>query len=277
MEPYTTGITRPPKICIYGEHGIGKSSFGAECPNPIFLQTEDGLQGLKVKAFPLATSLSQVYEALSFLMTQKHDYKTLVIDSVDWLEKLIFRAVCEENGVTDIAAPGLGYGRGYRVAAQKWDVFLNKLTELISAKKMLVVLIAHAMIKKFEDPETQSFDKYQLDLQERGASTICEWCDIVGFCKQKIVVTKESGSFGAETVRGKTTGERLLCLEGVPAYEAKNRYGLPPSIPMIKGQTWKTLAQHLAKASKKEEGDLADLKHEKEVKTLTKGEIENGK
>ena len=93
---------KPPRIMIYGSEGIGKSSYAAGAPNAIFIQTEDGLGEIDCRKFPLAHSLSEVIAELTALRDEAHEFQTVVVDSVDWLERLIFDEVCREFGVRSI-------------------------------------------------------------------------------------------------------------------------------------------------------------------------------
>ena len=111
---------RPPRIMIYGSEGVGKSTFAASAPNPVFIQTEDGLGELDCRKFPLAHSLAEVLAQLTALRDEQHDFQTVVVDSADWLERLIFDEVCREYGVRNIEKADGGYGKGYTHALTHW-------------------------------------------------------------------------------------------------------------------------------------------------------------
>jgi len=239
MKIEKTKLTKPPRMVIYGQHGIGKSTFAAHAPQVVFIQTEDGLDALGVDAFPLARSFEEVVSALTYLATQQHNFRSVAIDSLDWLEKLIFRHVCEVAKVSDIAQ--LPYGRGYVAAENLWKEVLDLLTTLRESKKMYVILLAHAQIQKFEDPERENYDRYNLDLQKKGAGLVCEFADIIGYCSYKISTVSKDSGFGQTVTKAKTTGERVLNLEERPAFTAKNRYRLPAQIPL----SWPALMAEL--------------------------------
>lgn len=265
MQIIKTSITRPPRMVIYGQHGVGKSTFAAQCPKPIFIQTEDGLDSLGVDAFEKAETLKDVHDALDYLIKEAHDYKTLCIDSLDWLEKLIFVEVCKECAVNDIAA--IPFGRGYVKAELHWKTILDKVNELNFKKKMLVCLLAHNQIKTFQDPERDNYDRYQLDLQNKAASLVCEFADIIGFATFKTSTSASSGGFGTTVVKAKSTSERILHLEERAAFTAKNRYGLPTSI----GFAWQDLADAL-KGKAKKGGNLTRIVEEKAAQKAIKEE-----
>lgn len=252
-------------MVIYGQHGVGKSTFAAQCPKPIFIQTEDGLDSLGVDAFEKAETLKDVHDALDYLIKEAHQYQTLVIDSLDWLEKLIFVRVCQEVGVEDIAA--IPYGRGYVKAELHWKTILDKVNELNFKKKMLICLLAHNQIKNFADPERDSYDRYQLDLQNKAAALVCEFADIIGFASFKVATQAKDAGFGGTVVKAKSTGERTLYLEERAAFTAKNRYGLPPSL----GFSWESIATEL-KGKTKKGGNLTKVVEEKAAEKAIKEE-----
>ena len=218
-----------PRIMIYGVEGIGKSTFAAGAPAPIFIPTEDGLGSLEVDHFPLATSTTNVLEAIGSLYEGKHKFKTVVIDSLDWLENFLWSEIEATHDAKDLA-----YGKGSIIAAEKWREILTGLNALRNDKGMIVILLAHCTIKRFDSPETEPYDRYQPKLQERSNALIREWADAVMFANYKTVVTKEDVGFNKTVARGIGSGERLLHCNERPAYMAKNRYSLPDKIPL----TW---------------------------------------
>jgi hypothetical protein len=216
-----------PRLMVYGVEGIGKSTFAAGAPNPIFILTEDGLGSLPVQHFPLATSVEDVMEAITTLYREKHQFGTVVVDSLDWLEAIIQREIEAKYDAKDLA-----YGKGALIAAEQWRVILEGLNALRSDRGMVVILLAHTMIKRFDSPEVEPFDRYQPKLQERSNAVIREWCDAVLFANYKTIVKHDDVGFNKTVNRGISTGERLLFCNERPAYMAKNRYNCPDSIPL---------------------------------------------
>ena len=216
-----------PRVLVYGVEGIGKSTFAAGAPSPVFIQTEDGLGALQVDHFPIATLVSDVLDAIVSLFSDDHEFKTVVIDSLDWLETLIWRDIEAKYDAKDLA-----YGKGAMIAADKWREILDGLTALRNERGMAVVLIAHTEIKRFDSPETEPYDRYQPKLQARSSALVREWCDAVFFANYKTIVKKDDVGFNKTVARGISTGERMLFTSERPAYMAKNRYSLPESIPL---------------------------------------------
>lgn len=223
----------PPRILLYAPHGIGKTTFGASAPKPIFILTEDGLGVLQVDHFPLAQTEADVLSAIGALYNDEHDYQTVVIDSLDWLDNIIWADVNAKHDAKDLA-----YGKGAVIVAERWRTILDGLNALRNDRGMVVLLIAHCQIKRFDSPEVEPYERYQPKLQERSSALVQEWCDAVLFANFRTVVRKEDVGFNQKVTRGITTGERLLYTTEKPAYYAKNRYALPDSLPL----SWDELA-----------------------------------
>jgi len=226
-----------PRVMVYGVEGIGKSTFGAGAPNPVYILTEDGLGSLNVDHFPLATSFQDVMDAISTLYKDNHAFETVVIDSLDWLEAIIQREIEQKYDAKDLA-----YGKGALIAAERWREILDGLNALRNDKGMIVILIAHTTIKRFDSPEVEPYDRYQPKLQERSNAVVREWSDAVLFANYKTIVKKDDVGFNQTNNRGISTGERLLFTSERPAYMAKNRYNMPESIPL----SWDAFAEAIS-------------------------------
>jgi hypothetical protein len=233
----------PPRLLIYGTEGIGKSTTASQAPNPIFVPTEDGLDQIDCASFPLAGKLADVESALKSLINEKHDFETVVIDSVDWLERLVWDVLCEQYGVSSIEKVDGGYAKGYTHALTHWRKVLNDLNTLRTQRGMCVILLAHAKVEKFEDPEASAYDRYSPRLHKHVTALITEWADAVLFATRKIITKTEEAGFNRERTiasgLGKDGGERILRCVGSPACVAKNRYGLPAELPL----SWPALMQ----------------------------------
>lgn len=227
---------KPPRILCYGTEGIGKSSYAAAAPKPIFIQTEDGLDEIDCDRFPLATSFDDVSAALRDLYREQHDYETVVVDSLDWLERLIFDKLCAQYNVSSIEKVDGGYARGYTHALPIWRELIEQLSALRNDRGMVIVLIAHSKVERFEDPESSPYDRYSPRLHKHAAALVCEWCDAVLFATRKMRTQSEDAGFNRKRTTahaiGKAGGERILRCVGGPSCVAKNRYGITDDIPL---------------------------------------------
>ncbi len=217
----------PPRILLYGVHGIGKSTFAAEAPSPIFIPTEDGANEIDVPKFPVVKDRGEVMAILRELYSQPHDYQTLVLDSVDWFEDFIQAELRAEKTEKE-----LGYGRESLFAEAMLSDVLGAFSMLRKKRSMTVVVIAHSEIKRFDSPMTEPYDRYQPKLTPRLSSLLQEWADVVAFATYDVAVKKEEVGFNREVRRGISSGDRVIYTEERPAFYAKNRYKLPPEMPL---------------------------------------------
>lgn len=219
----------PPRIVLHGTPGVGKSTFAAHAPNPIFIQTEDGLGQIDTSKFPVATTLQQVYDQLDALATEKHDFETVVIDSLDRLESLIWAKLCADFHVKVIEKVDGGYGKGYVYALNEWQRVLEKVDALRNRRGMMAILISHTKTATFVDPELASYDTWTLALDKRAMNLIHGWADAILFASFRIRVDTDTNKARPTGADG---GERTLRAVGGPACLAKNRYGFPATMPL---------------------------------------------
>lgn len=221
-------IIKPQKVVIYGPEGIGKSTFAAQFPKPLFIDTEGSTSHLEVDRLPRPTSWQMLKQYIKDLKGDTMGYHTLVIDTADWAERLCEEAVCQSNGKVGIE--DFGYGKGYTYVKEEFGRLLDSLSDLIDAG-MNVVLTAHSIIRKFELPEeTGAYDRYELKLGQKAgnqcAALAKEWADMVLFVNYKeIVITTKDNK---KKVSG---GKRVMYTAHNPCWDAKNRHGLAEELP----------------------------------------------
>ena len=220
----------PPRILVHGVAGVGKTTFAASAPGAVFVPTEDGIGALEVDHFPLARSFGEVMEALAALYDEPHDFGAVVVDSVDWLEPLIWAEACRQNNWGSIEEPG--YGKGYVAALDLWREYLDGLNALRDARGMTVIQIAHTDIKRFDSPEHEPYDRYVIKLHARASALLQEHSDVVLFANYRISTVKSDVGFNKRVTRALGTGERVLHTAERPAFLAKNRYALPETLPL---------------------------------------------
>lgn len=242
---FTQIAPKPPIITISGPPKIGKSSFGQQANNPAFIQTEDVGDGITAFKTPLLTSFSSVLESLEWLGTNQHDFKSVVTDSMDWMERLIHKQICAENNVSNLEK--IGYGKGYIMAVDLWTKYIDCVKYLRDTRNMMIINVAHTQIKRFENPETEPYDRYELKLHKAASDLIMESSDIILFANYFVGVTKtETGGFKKTRTRAVGSGERVLYTEERPAFKAGNRFNLPPEIPFDReGQYWNTIVANI--------------------------------
>ena len=223
-------ITRGPRlralgVVLYGPEGIGKSTLASQFPNPIFIDLEHGTDTMDIARTDTPKTFNDVLTLMTMIL-EEDEFKTVVIDTADKLEQLITAHVLEAHHLNSIE--DAGYGKGYTYIAEEFVRFLRKCGELIDAGKN-VVIVAHAMMRKFEQPdEMGAYDRWELKLSKKAAPLVKEWADMVLFLNYKTtVVTDEKTK--SKKARG---GKRVMYATHHPAWDAKNRFGLDDELDM---------------------------------------------
>lgn len=225
----------PPRILVYGTPGIGKSTLASKAPSPIWIGAEDGVSELDVASFPEPSSWNEILEAVDTLTNDKHDFQTVVLDTADWMEPLNWAFCCSRDGKRDIE--DYGYGKGYTAALGAWLGLLARLDKLRNARGMNVVILAHSWVRTFNNPSGDDFDRYELKLNQKASGAIIEWSDAVLFaCYEQFVRKLDSGK-----TKAVSSGARLLHTERNAAWEAKNRYCMPPTIALEWDDVWSSI------------------------------------
>jgi len=247
----------PPIITIYGDAAIGKDTFASFAPNPVFIFTENGLGNLDVARWQVDT-YEDAMTALVTLLNEPHDFKTVVFSTLDWFEPMVWNYLIrmqpnDEKGRAVTNIEGYGFGKGFKYAVDYWTDFLALINRLRTEKNMMIIFVAHPVIRKVTPPDSDSFDCYMLKLQDSekvsAKDKIVESSDVLLFANWRVALTDEKLSFGQSRQRGVGSGERVVYTEQRPAYEAKNRYGLPAQIHVKEkdwSDVWGVLSQHIS-------------------------------
>lgn len=223
-------VAKAQKVVLYGPEGIGKSSFAANFPDSLFIDTEGSTSNMDVARFGKPTSWSLFLSQIEYVKQNK-PCKTLVIDTIDWAERMAIENLCQTNQKKSIE--DFGYGSGYIKLEEEIGRLLNLLQDVVDLG-INVVLTAHAQIRKFEQPdEMGAYDRYELKLGKktsaRTSALVKEWADMVLFMNYKTFSVAADKDGKKHKAQG---GTRTIYTSHHPAWDAKNRHGLPPEIPM---------------------------------------------
>lgn len=214
------------KVTVYGPEGIGKSTFASHFPDPIFIDTEGSTKEMDVARFKKPSSWAMLLEQVKYTRDHPGICRTLVIDTVDWAEQMCVEHICDKHQKSGLES--FGYGSGYIYVREEFGRFLNSLEEVVE-RGVNVVLTAHAMLRKFEQPdEMGAYDRWELKLGKKTSSQtsplVKEWSDALLFANYKTwsVVVDDKGK-----KRKAQGGKRVMHTQHHPCWDAKNRYGLP--------------------------------------------------
>lgn len=232
----------PPIILLYGVDGIGKTTLAAEFPDPIYLQTDGERPPSDVD---LATpGIVETYEDLldvfGELLTEDHDRKTVIVDSLDGLESLVWRSTCARLGVNSIEDPG--FGKGYVEADNEWQEYLAAIGEL-SRRGMFVVQLAHPEIVRFDSPVTDPYSRYQPKLHKRANALVRERADIVAFMNYRVTLKEKEVGFNKKVGHAEGGKDRQIHFNEAPGFNAKNRFTMPDYISYKRGKGFEEMAK----------------------------------
>lgn len=225
------------KVVVYGPEGIGKSTLAAHFPRPVFIDTEGSTRHMDVSRTDKPSSWTMLMEQVQYIRSDPGVCSTLVIDTADWAEQLCIASICADKKLSGIE--DMGYGKGYVYLAEEFGRLLNLLEEIVG-RGVHVVLTAHAMMRKFEQPdEMGAYDRWELKLQKKTSALVKEWSDLLLFANYKTlsVATDDKGKkFKAQG------GRRVIYTSHHPCWDAKNRLGLPEELPL----DFSALAQYIS-------------------------------
>lgn len=238
----TVDTAGPLRVSAYSLEGWGKTTFGNSFPRPIFLAPEDGFPrdiDPVPQTFEGITSWADVLDAVDVLINDEHDFETLVVDSLDWVEPLCHEFICQRDSgrKTEMNKGGhklesiedYGYGKGYVVAAEEFRRLLAKLIELRQKRGMHVVILSHAQVKKFSNPEGEDYDRWEAKVHGKVSRLFVEWADAYLFGHYEVA----SGKIEDEKkAKGVSTGRRMFGTRHNATYDAKNRLGMPDKVPV---------------------------------------------
>ena len=250
---------KPKKLVIYGDSAVGKSSFAAQFPKPVFIQTEEAGGLIESPRFPLSKSFAETIENINTVISgDAGKFDTVVIDSLSGTEALIAKHVCAKLGINGLGDDAdYGNSKSYSMANELWHSFKDKLNSITDAG-MNVVLTGHVTQRNVKDPRVDEYEKTVIALGKWGKYDPCNlfhcWSDCTLYVAYK-VFTKGSDT-GIDSTRTTAIGDgtRVVYTEERPAYLAKNRFDMPPELPYKKGAGYKVIEQYLNVTKQTEKG-----------------------
>ncbi|MDP0498708.1 MAG: ATP-binding protein [Verrucomicrobiota bacterium JB022] len=254
-----TGVLKEPeRVVIYGPEGCGKTTLASQFPRPVFIDTEGSTRHIDVPRFRPKTwddLMAGIWQIRG--MPQ---FQSVIVDTVDWAERLLTEHVCKKankDGIEDF-----GYGKGYVIVAEEWRKFLLNL-DLLRDEGLNVVLVAHSEIKKFEQPDQSgAYDRWKLKLSKNVEPLTKEWCDMLLFINYYTSVQQDKGTNKAKAKGGK---ERVIYSEHAASWDAKNRHSLPEQMPLA----WESLAHLFPNTEEQQPKTAPAPKHEPSGKPAT--------
>ncbi len=250
-------LRAPLRYMFYGAEGTGKSTLAAGAPDPIWIDADDGSARLNVARYQfrdepaghVPRSYTEILSAIHDLTVNPHSFKTLVLDTADRIEALLWQFIIDRESEPSARSKdgpltsleSFGYGKGYVMAVDEWRSFCARLDRLRAARGMDIVLIAHSLVKAYKNPTGPDYDRYQPALHDKAAGFLKGWCDLTGFVRHDDDAAKEPGNRNSRP-KGFSTGRRMLMLSHSAAFDAKSRIALPDEVEISIEDPWAPLA-----------------------------------
>jgi len=250
---------------IYGREGMGKTSLALQFPGPVHCMSigETGYQDLEVIGQVPGNSINYIITSFNQLVQSvgKVTKGTIVIDSTKGLQTKIFDYVlqtCYNNSSKEFHA----YSSGAR---KESPVVFQQFLDLCNSKAdsgVNVLLIGH--VGTIPMPNTQGPDYLchviNMDDGDKGLgmrSTLTAWAGFIFFLNLSIEITRVTEKTSGLAMEGKASDidNRVIYTSVTTAHQAKNRWGMPPVIPMGRSpqEAYKNLSKHFPEAYRKEQ------------------------
>jgi hypothetical protein len=227
---------RPVIATITGDAGVGKTTLAATFPKPIFIRIEDGLQSvpsdIRPDAFPVISKVDELWNQLTALIKDEHDYQTVVIDSVTQLETLFSEYIIESDPKKpkSLAQAMGGYGAGYGAVSALHGRVRKAAKMLNTQRNMHVVFIAHSDVSTVELPDEDPYSRYELRLHKKSVPHYVDNVDLVAYLKLETFTTGEG-----ERKKAISSGNRIAICYTAAAQISKNRYDIKEPLEVEQG------------------------------------------
>ena len=231
------GVMLPPRIFLYGDGGVGKSTLASKFDAPIFICTEDGASRINVPQFPQCRMWGDVFGCIDALGLEDHEYKTVVLDTADWAQSQAIKLVTDRD--FDKSSKSFeAYGQGYGPLMAEWVKLLSRLDRLRQVKGMGIILLSHALKDKDRDPMTETFTSWRPNLVDTPKTSIVaktkEWCDIMLYARFDINTHTDKDEKTKAVLHKNDAGGRVVYSTRGATWDAKVRAGwsLPDKFPL---------------------------------------------
>lgn len=226
-------VDRPIMSTLFGDAGVGKTNLASTWPKPVFLRAEDGMQAIpkdrRPPAFKTVTTVDEIMSQMKWLITEKHDFKSCVFDTISKLDTIMINELRRKEGKDNIAQCGGGYGGGYDIIAGQHQMIRRGAEAMMERRGMHVVFLAHADVDTLRIPDADDYMRWNIRVgHKKSLPPYVEDVDLVGFITLEKFVKGEDG----RVKRAYSSGDRELICHATASNVSKNRCHITESIPL---------------------------------------------
>jgi hypothetical protein len=227
------GKTREPfKGIIYGDNGVGKSTFASYADNVLILDLEGNVSHLDAPRQPIK-SYEEFEACLQALLETEHGCKNLVVDSLDRLET--FAKDYVERAYKG-NSKSLEYGGKANKTLNLFPYLIELMDRLRDKKGMNIILLCHDMMRTQQELDMPTYSRRELSLDPKISAQFQNWSNFIFYAeKEKVFTTVESDNpykrTNKKTLRT-SIDNRILRTNGHPGLLAKNTWNLPDIIEL---------------------------------------------
>ena len=191
-------------ILLYGRAKVGKTTLANEFKAPLFLATESGHSHLECDKIN-CNSWSKFLEGCAFMAEGKHEYQTVVVDTIDNLVDYCTEAVCKENGISHPSE--LPMGKGWSLVTTELKRAMMKVASL----PYTLLMISHSSKETIETATGKKYDRWSISVSGKNKQVFLNMSDMILFIDyhvdngevSRIIRTKPSKSYEAGDRSGK--------------------------------------------------------------------------